>query len=401
MKKNLLKNIIITLLLVLLPTSIIYSAELGSTNFKIVGATTKGGGTLDTISGNYSALVTVGEIGNSPRNYSTSYKMFTSPEAAFIANVPQVSCFETTTDGSSSCTTGPAALTTGGMVAICGAGGCYNKARFEISTNENPTDTLYSIQISEDNFSSDLRYIDGATYRPEGESTHSLADYKTKTNWETETFNIQGLDASTQYYIRVTALHGTFTESELSPVASTTTGAGAIYFDIDIASSTGYTADSNSPYNISFTGGNELIGGSAAITATNRIWLDATTNSEGGFAIVVMGKNGGLKSATTTQTITSATANLDSVLSGFGLQSEYIDYDDSNSLLGAITATTDYSGTINSVGAIATTANKIYDADGPIVAGRMSLKVIAKPGTDKTPATDYQEEIIFVFIPRY
>lgn len=399
MKKNLLKNIIILISISLLPTSLIYSAELGSTNFKIVGATTKGGGTGD--SANYSVLTTIGEISNSPRNYSSSYKLLTSPEHAFIANVPTVSCFETTTSGGSNCTTGPAALTTDGMVAICGAGGCYNKARFEISTSSNPTDTLYTVLISEDNFASDIRYIDGATYRAESNSTHTLADYKTKSDWETETFNIQGLQASTQYYIKLDALHGDFTESEFSPVADATTGAGSVFFDIDIAPNTGYTTDSSSPYNISFTSGEELIGGAAAITAGNRIWLDAQSNSEGGFAIVVKGINGGLKSPTTSQTITSANANLDAVLSGFGLQSEYIDYDDSNPLLGSISATSDYSGSINTVGIISTTANKVYDANGPIAQGRMALKVVAKPGTDKTAATDYQEDIMFIFVPRY
>lgn len=407
MKKNLLKNIINIIVLVstLISPVYVYSAELGSSNYKIVGATTKGGGVIETTDGDYAALLTVGEIGNDPRHYSLLYEMFNDPENAFIANVPEVSCFETTTDGSSSCTTGPSELTTGGMVAICGAGGCYNKARFEIDTNSNPSDTLYSIAISQDNFASDIKYVDGSTYRLETISTHDLNDYKTKTDWETETFNIQGLQSQTQYYIRITALHGSFTESDPSPVADTTTGLGTIFFDIDIANSSGTTADNSGPYSISFTGDQELIGGSAAITATNRIWLDAETNSEGGFAILVKGVNGGLTSATTSDTIDSVTGNLDTLLSGFGIQSEYIDYDDTNPLLGDITAQTGYNGTINgtinSVGIVDTTANKIYDADGPIADGRMSLKLIAKPGTQNDASTDYQEDIHFIFVPRY
>lgn len=129
--------------------------------------------------------------------------------------------------------------------------------------------------------------------------------------------------------------------------------------------------------------------------------MDVQTNSDGGFAIVMNGVNGGLRSPTTTQTITSANANLDQVASGFGLQSEYIDYDSSSSLFGTISATADYSGTINTVGKITTSANKVYDGDGPIVDGRMALKVIAKPGITYTPATDYQETIYLIFVPRY
>lgn len=398
-KKNIF-SLLLLLSLFVAPLSVLAS-ELDSTNFKIVGATTQGGGILGTASGDYSALIGIGGISSNPRIYSTNYRLYTSPEKAFVPAVPTVSCFETTTDGSSNCTTGPTELTTGGMVAICGAGGCYNRARFEIDAQNNPADTLYAVMISEDNFASDIRYVDASTFWPESSSTHNLSDFMTKTDWETETFNLQGLAAGTTYYIKIFALKGDFTQSDAGPSANATTSLGNVFFDIDIAGETGYTAESSPPYSISFTGAYQLIGGSAAITNGNRIWMDAETNSEGGFAIIMNGKYGGLYSPTTTQTITSATANLDSVPSGFGLQSEYIDYDDSSPLYGEITATTDYSGSLNSVGIISVTPKKVYDGDGPTVAGRIALKVIAKPGTSYTPSNDYQEIITLIFIPRY
>jgi hypothetical protein len=265
----------------------------------------------------------------------------------------------------------------------------------------NPSDTLYAIMISTDNFVSDIRYIDASTFMPESYSTHNINDFMTKQDWEAETFNIKGLDSNTTYYIKAFALKGDFTQTATGPIKSATTASGSVFFDIDIAGSTGYTAETSPPHSIAFTGAYELIGGSAATTAGNRIWMDVQTNSDGGFAIVMRGVNGGLKSPTTTQTITSANANLDQVASGFGLQSEYIDYDSSSPSFGQISATTNYSGTINSVGIISTSPNKIYDGDGPIVDGRMALKVIAKPGTSYTPATDYQETIYLVFVPRY
>lgn len=399
-KENI-KKIILPTLLLCFSSTLIFATEIGSSNYKIVGATTKGGGIAETTDGDYASLLTIGYISNNPRNYSSSYALNNGPENGFIANVPSIACFETTTDGYSNCTTGPSALITGGMTAICGAGGCYNKGRFEITENSNPSDALYSIQISEDNFASDIRYIDGSTYTPETISTHNLSDYKTKTDWETETFNIQGLEASTQYYIRITALHGNFSESDFSQISNATTAVGTLTFDIDIADTTGLAAETSAPYSISFTGSTELIGGSAPITATNLIWIDSESNSEGGFAIITRGKNGGLYSPTTSQSITSATANLDSVIDGFGIQNYYIDYDDSNSELGSISAMTDYSGSGNSVGIISTSSTKIYEADGPVIDGRMALKVIARPGTSKTAASDYQEEIFVLFVPRY
>ena len=383
----------------MLPATL-FAAELDSTNYKIVGATTKGGAILETASGDYSALLEVGRISNNPRNYSTSYKMLTSPEQAFLPAVPEVSCFETTTSGSSNCTTGPTELSTGGMVAICGPSGCYDKARFEIDINGNPTDTLYAVMISTDNFSSDIRYIDGSSFWPESLSTHNLSDFLTKTDWETPDFNIQGLQTATTYYIRILALHGDFTQTEQGPIATATTSAGSVFFDLDIEDETSITAETSSPYTISFTGAYELIGGSAPTTAQDRIWIDGSTNSEGGFAIIVRGVNGGLRSNTTGQTIVSATADLNTASDGFGIQSEYIDYD-TYPYLGSITATTDYSGTGNYVGIVGTTATKVYESESPVFNGRMALKVIAKPGMDKTAATDYQETMYFVLIPRF
>ena len=392
-------KIFLTIYICILPTTL-FAAELDSTNYKIVGATTKGGAILETASGDYSALLEVGRISNNPRNYSTSYKMLTSPEQAFLPAVPEVSCFETTTSGSSNCTTGPTELSTGGMVAICGPSGCYDKARFEIDINGNPTDTLYAVMISTDNFSSDIRYIDGSSFWPESLSTHNLSDFLTKTDWETPDFNIQGLQTATTYYIKILALHGDFTQTQEGPFATATTSAGSVFFDLDIEDETGITAETSSPYTISFTGAYELIGGSAPTTAQDRIWIDGSTNSEGGFAIIVRGVNGGLRSNTTGQTIVSATADLNTASDGFGIQSEYIDYD-TYPYLGSITATTDYSGTGNYVGIVGTTATKVYESESPVFNGRMALKVIAKPGMDKTAATDYQETMYFVLIPRF
>jgi hypothetical protein len=396
--KNALKTIPLLLIASLFPFSVI-AAELDSTNYKIVGATTQGGGTLTTASGNYSALLEVGRISNNPRNYSTSYKLFTSPEQAFLPAVPEVSCFETTTSGSSNCVSGPSELVNG-MVAICGPSGCYNKARFEIDSNDNPTDTLYAVMISTDNFVSDVRYVDGNNFWPETITTHNLNDFLTKADWETEVFNIQGLQTGTTYYIRVMALHGDFTQTEVGPIASATTSGGSVFFDIDIEDENGVSAETAPPHSISFTGAYALIGGSAPTVAEDRVWLDAGTNSQGGFAVVVRGVNGGLKSNTTGQTIVSATADLNVTSDGFGLQSEYISQD-SYSYLGTISATSDYSGSGNNVGIVGTSSTKVYEASSPVFNGRMALKVIAKPGTDKTAAADYQETIYFILIPRF
>lgn len=397
---NILKVGIIAITTVSL-TQAVFATDLDSGNYKIVGATTStGGGLLDSVSGNYSLTSSLGDISANPRNYSSNYRLQQDPSANFLAAQPSVKCFETTTNGSSSCTTGPSELTTGGMVAICGDGGCYNKARFEINANGNPSDTLYAIAISTDNFANDVEYIDGSTFRPESSTNHNINDFRTQSNWESQTFNIQGLNASTTYYIKITALQGDFTQSDYSSSASATTSIGSVFFDIDIATSSGITTDTNPPYTVSFSGSNDLVAGAAATKASSLIWLDIDSNSTGGVAVLEFGKNGGLHSTTTSQTITSSNANLDSVTEGFGLQSYYI-HNDTSSYFGNLTATSNYSGAINSVGAVSQTANKIYDGNGPIQNGRVGMYLIAKAGTNKTPATDYSEDVYFVLVPRY
>ena len=384
---------------ILFPVFSTFADELESTNYKLVGVTTQGGGTAQ--STNYSTLLTINEPLTDPLIYSTNYKTYSDPAHAFRPAVSEVSCFETTTDGYSNCTTGPSELSTGGMVALCGAGGCYDRARFEIDTNDNPTDTLYGIQISTDNFTSDILYIDGSTYEPEGYSTHNINDFRTKTQWETDTFNVLGLSSGTQYYLRIIALHGDFTQTEEGPEETATTAGTSSTFDIDIATTTGITADTEPPFEITFTGANSLLAGAGTVTADNLIWFDASTNGAGGFAIVQKGENGGLYSTTHSVQIDSITGNLDTSTEGFGLQSYYIDYDDSNPVLGEITASTNYNGSISNVGIVDTDWNKVYDADGPIVDGRMALYVKARAGADKQGATDYDETITFVFVPRY
>ncbi len=403
---NILKTsipLITVLLLIVTPflsTTLLAYEELDSTNFKMVGVTTSGGGGV-LESANYSLLSEIGRITADPRNYSTNYRMNQDPSVAFVAAQPTVQCFETDTDGTTACTSGPSELLTGGMVAICGGNGCYDKARFEIEPYTNPSDTLYMVQLSEDNFVSDTRCVDGSTFYPKTLTNCDINDFRTESYWETEDFNIKGLDSGTTYYIRISALHGDFTQSDNSIVANATTSTAYIFFDIDIATSSGYTAETSPPYTVSFSGNETLIPGASAVTATSLIWLDVDSSSSGGMAVIQSGENGGLYSTTTTETITSTNLDLDaSGAEGFGLQSYYIDYEASG-YLGKITATSNYAGSGNIVGEVSTEAKKIYDGDGPINTGRMGIYLKARADSARSSATDYSELINFVLVPRY
>lgn len=347
-------------------------------------------------------MLIAGEVSANPSSYSATYKMNQDPSANFVAAIPMIQCFETNTDGSTTlCNSAPSEIITGGMKAACGPLGCYDRARFEINPLSNPADTLYAVEISTDNFVNDISCLNGSTFTPKNEKCN-INDFRTENYWETELFNIKGLATNTKYYIRITALHGDFTQSDYTKIWEATTSAATISFDIDIAETTGITTESISPYTISFTGSNTLIAGAFTTTARNLIWLDLNSNAYGGVSVIQFGRNGGLHSSSTNKTIESANEDLD-VLSaeGFGIQNYYTNFTNTSTYTGTLAATPNYTGTGNTVGIVSQTAEKIYEADGPLANGRMGMYVKARAGMGSTPATDYGEEIFFTAVPLY
>ncbi|MCC7290287.1 hypothetical protein IT417_03495 [bacterium] len=384
----------------------VFAEDLNSTNFKITGATMNSGGeTSQAGSGNFKLLNTMGDFSGDPRVLSTNYRAGIGEVEIFTANVPQISCFETTTSGSSSCTTGPAYLNTNGMVRVCGPTGCYDRARFEIDSQSNPSDTLYAIQLSTDNFASDIRYIDGVTHKPITSSNVTIDDYLTKSAWETDATNVLGLDASTTYKLRAKALHGDFTESDPGPSATATTASATMSFDIDIADTTGVSTESSAPYTVNFNNSDRLVQTGPAQTSDDLIWLDGQTNGSGGLSILFKGQNGGLNSTTASYTITSASADLDGVVEGFGIQSYYksqlYELGSGNGSLATLSVISPYNGAGNNVGIIDAVFSKVYESNGPTHTGRVGLLLKARASGSATPATDYTETVTIVIVPKY
>jgi len=103
---NIFKTASLLLIIVLSSTVYVFAEDLDSTNYKIVGAKTVAGGGLGE-STNYSVISSLGKVSANPRNYSASYRLYQDPSAAFLAAQPTIQCFETTTDGSTACTSGP------------------------------------------------------------------------------------------------------------------------------------------------------------------------------------------------------------------------------------------------------------------------------------------------------
>jgi hypothetical protein len=249
----------------------------------------------------------------------------------------------------------------------------YNKLHFVIDTQGNPTDAKYALQISTDNFGSDIRYVKSDLTVG---STLTTADYQTYTTWGgAGGAVIIGLAYNTTYYLRAKATQGEFTESAYGPTATATTANETLSFSI-------------SPNSISF--GNLPPG--SVTDAPSSITVSLDTNAASGSNVFVYGVNGGLKSTAVTYTITSATADLAVAAEGFGAQSTGT----SQSSGGPLTAQSPYNGSAQNVGIINSTIRPIYATTGPIGTGSGTVLLKAKPAATTPAATDYQEILTMV-----
>lgn len=400
------KKILSFLLIFVSLSSYVFAEDITSTNFKINGASIDSGGQPTTSgTGDYKLLNTIGDFSADPRTTSTNYRASIGQVEIFTANVPGISAFETTTDGSSSCISGPSYLNSYGMTRVCGPTGCYDRARFEIDTKGNPSDTLYAIQISTDSFASDIKYIDGITLKPIPSSGVTIDDYLTKTDWETPTTNILGLESNTTYSVRAVALHGDFTESTPGPYLSATTALPTTSFDIDISTTAGVNDETATPYDVTFSDGDKIIQAGPTQSSAELIWIDSQTNGLGGLAILVKGKYGGLNSISTPYLLESATADLDSVSEGFGIQNYYASQlyqtGSGDGDLSAISILSPYSSSGNNVGIVDSVFAKIYESSGPTHSGRMAIMLKARASGSTPEASDYQEILTIVSIPKY
>ncbi|MBD3328923.1 hypothetical protein GF357_00300 [Candidatus Dojkabacteria bacterium] len=368
------------------------AVDLESEDYKIVDATISSGNSV-TSSDEFNLHSTIGDFSANPRLTSDSYSLKSGPVEIYTANVPLVQCFETSTDGISNCNS-PGYIATDGMVAACGYGGCYDRARFEIGTQNNPADTLYAVQLSTDpGFTSGTtNYIDASTFTPTG--SRELGNFRTASYWEGEVFNIRNLNQNTTYYLRISALHGDFTESKFSPSLLTTTTTPTLSFDLDISGTT--WSPSSPQHNISLN-----LEPDVPALSSSLIWLNVNSNNQAGISLAQNGLYGALHNSN--YQIISTTADLETSETGFGLQ----DYPSGNSaeftggssgILDSLTVYPQYNKTYssrtNNIGEIDTSVNYIYDSSGPIYNARSAMHVGAKSNYS-TPAGNYSETITF------
>lgn len=386
-------HLTLTILLLLVTTAgFVIAEETNSSNYKILGARVgSGGGETDNTNtgGEYGLLVTVGEIADDRTN-SANYSVLPGSPNVLIANTPLVECFETATSGSTSCS--DPEINPDGMIMLCGDGGCYDRARFEIDTQNNPVDTLYSAQIKESS-DSVWDFVDGTTFLIEDLSTHDINDYLTESAWENtaSNFNVLGLTPGRTYDLRLTALDGDFTESIASPIETSTTSIPEISFDIDIDGTGGSTTETSAPNSINLG----VLNPSSVTTANDLIWFDLGTNSVNGAVVFIEDNFNGLNSVSNSYTISSNSIDLSTVNEGFGL----VEFSSNETYLGPLSVSALFGNGGDIVGAVSTTASNFYNTSGnPISQGRAGIYVKARSNIEVPAASDYEDEITFTII---
>jgi hypothetical protein len=248
-----------------------------------------------------------------------------------------------------------------------GSGSYYNKLHFVIDQQNNPSDALYALSISTDNFGSDIRYVKSDMTVG---SSLAVADYQNYAAFGgTGGANIIGLIANTTYYVRLKATQGKFTESGNGPISNATTVGAQLSFSL---STNSVSMGSLLPATV--------ITGAAPVTVA------FATNAASGGDIYISGQNGGLASVRTGTTITSATGDLSGLQRGFGAQITAI-----SATSGTFSKVSPYDLATNNVGIMDTLIRRIMTASGPVVGGSGSVTFKAKAMSSDPAANDYTE----------
>lgn len=263
-------------------------------------------------------------------------------------------------------------------IALVNSSNWYNKLLVTIGIEGNPTDATYAIAISTDDWATTEWVQNDNTIG----STLGSEDYQTYSGWGSGSgTNIIGLTPGTTYKVRTKATHGLYTETGLGPEANAATSVVTLDFDIDVSASDTETA---APYVVAF--GDLSVG--SVNTATDKIWVDLSTNAENGGFVYVYGANSGLFSANTSYTISSSSIDLSSAGEGFGIR------ENSSSNL---TFLSPYNVAADNVGIVDTTVREIVNSSfAPVSSGRASVLVKVKPSSIAPAASDYSDTITFI-----
>jgi hypothetical protein len=156
----------------------------------------------------------------------------------------------------------------------------------------------------------------------------------------------------------------------------------SLSFDIDIGPAS--NADTESPYTVDM--GSLVLG--SVTTASDKVWVDLSTNAEFGGVVYVYGTNSGLRSSNTNYTISSSTGDLSLSQEGYGLQAANTS---------GLTPQSPFDGATDTVGVVNTTIREILSSGGSsVTGGRGSITIKAKSSSTTPASNDYTDTVTLI-----
>lgn len=328
-----------------------------STNYKLQSYGFGSGGVGDSTSANYGLNAMSGEVSENQLS-STNFKANPGLEFTQMANVPNAPTFVNTT------------------------GYWYDQLHFVVLPSANPTDTIFAIAISSDNFVTTNFIQNDNTVGP----VLGSEDYQTYSAWGgSGGQNVIGLVPSTTYKIKVKAMQGKYSETGFGPVSSASTAGASMIFDIDVSAT---NSETSPPYAVDF-------GGLTPNTVNNSpvyVWVDFETNATSGGKVYIYGQNGGLLSPTTSYNVTSVTGDLGALTEGYGA----IGSTHSEGSGGPLAFASPYNGAADNVGILDTSIRDIFTTTGPIFTGRGSFLLKTRITSITPAAPDYADTLTVI-----
>ncbi|HET8991919.1 MAG TPA: hypothetical protein VFN31_02700 [Candidatus Saccharimonadales bacterium] len=268
------------------------------------------------------------------------------------------------------------------IITISNPGNNYDKLKFVLDAQSNPSDALFAIQVStSSNFSSNVTYV-----TPSDTLTANLTtiDYQTYASWGGSTGqNIIGLSPNTTYYVHARATQGQFSESAWGPVSNASTVGQQLSYCVYTNANCAAAGSA-----VAFGG---LTAGAISASPTN-IGVDFATNADLGGNVYIYSQNGGLTSVSNAYTIASATADLSTASSGYGAQVASV----SQTSGGPLAGVSPYNGTGNNVGALSTSIQSILTSANPINGGSAAVKLLVLPSSTAPDANDYSDTLTLI-----
>lgn len=324
-----------------------------STTYELKTYDFGGGGTAETDSTNYSIQGTAGSI-DLGKSDSTTYTIGAGLTFANQSNTPTAPAF-----------TNPATN--------------YDRLKIIIDNGNNPSDAIFAIAISDDNFTTTNFVQSDNTIGV----TLGAEDWQTYANWGSGTGEfVRTLRPNTAYKIKVKAKNGKYTESTYSAESTATTSTPSLTFGV-------------SANTLSF---NNLNSGNSYTDTTQSTTLTTSTNAYNGY-IVYAHSTSPLTSGLDTIADYSAPNSAPTTWSGtgFGYTTDDIDLvgGTANRFIGS-----KYAGFTT-----ASPGDPVADHTGPIesaaISSEQSVVTYRVTADASTKAGNYQNKIIYIVLPTY